>query len=147
MLNSTIDIKGILYHPQLYRSYADAKTTDFDCALYECKHAVNIPGYIKRIEARASVHCYYRPGNDNYAYIETRAQEWSQAEFIGMIFVTIIGGLFDLAIVISFLAWLGYIFIYGPIIKRRQFSFKEACVTKGCCEGSGGCYSLIMTME
>ena len=112
-----MEVNGTLHYPELFRSFADAKTTDFECALYECKNAEDIPGYIKSLTDKKTVACYYRPGNQKQVYIETGDWDWILAEFIGMIFITIIGGLFDLAVaivIIGTIVWLCYMLICKP---------------------------------
>ncbi len=87
MLITTMADNGTLHNPMLYRSYADAKKTDFECMLYECENAEDIPGYIERLIERVTLECYYRPGNEEHVYIETGDWEQIRAEFIGMIFI------------------------------------------------------------
>ena len=65
-----------------------------------------------------SVECYYRPGNEKHVYVETGNWDKILAEFIGMIFVVIVGGLFDLVAVILIFGctgWVLYLFICKPI--------------------------------
>ena len=102
-LDTTIVVDGTFHTAQLYHSYADAKATDFECALYECRTARNIPGYVKDLEQRTSVKCYYRPGNEKHVYIETG--DWTRilTEFIILIIFTVIGGIFDLVIIVLIL--------------------------------------------
>ena len=111
---------GTFHNPMLYRSYADAKKTDFECMLYECKNAEDIPGYIERLIERVTLDCYYRPGNEEHVYIETGDWEQIRAEFIGMIFITVIGGLFDLVIAIPIL-----VFTIGGIFMCIREIFKN----------------------
>ncbi len=112
---------GTLHNPKLYRSYADAKATDFECALYECKNAEDIPGYIKQITSQVTLECYYRPGNEKHVYVETGDWDRILAEFVGMIIITIIGGLFDLVVAIPFLGLIVMICkwcIFDPLLER-----------------------------
>ncbi len=102
-LNTTIVINGTVHTPQLYRSYTDAKVTDYECALYECKTAGNIPGCIKELEGRLNIECYYRLGNERHVYIETVDGTRILTQFIIVIILTVIGGIFDLFFIVLFL--------------------------------------------
>ncbi len=112
---------GTVHFPTLYRSYADAKATNFQCALKECRGAAGIPDYVQSITSQSSLECYYRPGNVDRVYVESGDWNHILSQFIVLIIFTVIGGIFDLVII------LGILYIIGYCIKGIARSTYDAC--------------------
>ncbi len=120
-LNASMIVNGTEHRPKLFRSYADAKATDFQCALKECRGASGIRGYVKSMMSKSSFECYYRPDNVNHVYVESG--DWNQilTQFIVLIIFTVVGGIFDLVIILGILWMIGYCF------RSMARSTYEAC--------------------
>ena len=68
-LNSTVR------NAQLYRSYKDARETDFECSAYECEHSGRIFEYKNDTENAGSFKCHYNPNKPQYVYKDVTESE------------------------------------------------------------------------
>ena len=70
-VDATIESDTGITSTSVYRSYPDAKTTDFKCALYECELSYIIQSFIKELKGKNSSDCYYKNDDLEIVYIQT----------------------------------------------------------------------------
>ena len=61
-LNSTV------VNAELFRSFKDARETDFECSAYECEHSERIFDYKNDTENAGSFKCHYNPNKPHFVY-------------------------------------------------------------------------------
>ena len=62
-LNSNVAVNA-----ELYRSYKDARETDFECSAHECEHSGRISAFKNDTENVGSFNCHYNPNKQQYVY-------------------------------------------------------------------------------
>ena len=102
-MNATISVKTNFYRVSLFRAYADAKGSGFECAVYECRDREGISDYIQNLGDKTHFDCYYNPTNTNHAYAETGDKTKILTIFILLIIFTVLGGLFDIMLILFLL--------------------------------------------
>ena len=102
-MNATIMAKGNLYQMSLFRSYADAKASDFKCAIHECRDREGVRDYIQNFENKSTFTCYYNPANIHHAHAETGDKTQILTVFVLLIMFTVLGGIFDIMLLLFLL--------------------------------------------
>ena len=79
---------------QLFRSFRDAKHTDYQCAVYECQHSGKILTYGENLKKMDNVKCFTNPNKPQYVYMESSADNsgWNGPVFsfsLELIFVVV----------------------------------------------------------
>ena len=62
------DTNGTMSKARLFRSYRDAKKTDFECTAYECQYSERILDFKEDIESMKTFKCHYDPDQLEYVY-------------------------------------------------------------------------------
>ncbi len=91
MITATILDDNEITSTLMYRSYSDAVTTDFKCALFECDRNDFIHSYIENLQGNNISDCYYKKGNLEIAYIKTKEYDNVKLMFGLYIFFIILG--------------------------------------------------------
>ena len=58
---------------QLFRSFRDAKRTDYQCAAYECEHSGDVVEYGENLKKMDSIKCFTNPNQPQYVYMQSSA--------------------------------------------------------------------------
>ncbi len=82
------------YDALLFASFQDAKGYDFSCD-YKCDNI-----FVDTLVSSTTLKCYYRPGKENYAYLNTGDGDAIQTRYTALLILTIISAIF-FSIVIS----------------------------------------------
>ncbi len=90
-VNATILSDNGVISTSVYRSYPDAKTTDFKCALYECEMSYTIQTFINDLKQKNSSDCYYKKDILKTVYIETEAHSNVEVMLALFIFFIVLG--------------------------------------------------------
>ncbi len=75
---------------------------------YQILFPFSLVGYVESLIERETLKCYYRPGNEDHVYVETGDWDSILTEFIILLILTIIGGLFILGVLIFVISCLLY---------------------------------------
>ena len=58
---------------QLFRSFRDAKHTDYQCAAYECQDSGDILTYGENLKKMDNIKCFTNPNHPQYVYMQSSA--------------------------------------------------------------------------
>ena len=85
------------YYPSLFNSYTDAKP-DFKCVAPHCMGGIS--DYAESLVTKGTMECYYRPGKENHAYLETGDGDAIRKKYMILFVLTIISTVFFLFVII-----------------------------------------------
>ena len=94
------DTDGTIQNAHLFRSYRDAKRTDFECTAYECQFSGRILDFKEDMESVDTFSCHFNPSQPEYVYRDDAS--------LGPVVIYFVAGI--LLIVLPLIVGLGCLF-------------------------------------
>ena len=110
---SYVDGNKSMINAQLFRSFRDAKHTDYQCAAYKCQHSGDILTYGESLKKIYSIKCFVNPNKPHYVYTDSSAGNsgWNGPIF----FLT-----FELVLLLAMIAALIFLIVRCRVMSRQK---------------------------